>query len=124
MTRELELWSLRTIFRAYFSFSYISLKNKIKHKADREITNRVIPSFATKLALKVIELPSDSNIVIASILGQKTSLSWLSNQFTWIVPFDNQRQMAERVLNHVRKQGNRAKESPSAGAQAAPALVV
>ena len=34
---------------------------------NQQKTNRVIPSFAIRLALYVIELPSESNIVIASI---------------------------------------------------------
>ena len=84
-------------------------------------THSVMPCSAMSFVLNVIELPSDRSIVIASILGQNTTLSCDSNQFIWIVPFDSQRQIADRVRNHVRRQGRRAKESPSFGAHAAPA---
>ena len=76
----------------------------------------------SKEALKVRVFPSGFSCVMASILGQNTSLSCDSNQLICIVPLDSQRQIADRVRNHVRKWGKRANSSPSRGAAAAPAL--
>ena len=46
---------------------------------------------------------------MASIFGQKTSFWWVSNQLIWTVPFESDKQTAERVRNQVRNIGKRVK---------------
>ena len=79
------------------------------------------PRLCNMLFLYVTLYPSPNNSVIASILGQKTSFWCVSNQLIWTVPFDRERQMAERVRNHVRSMGKRERSSALAGAAAEPA---